>query len=104
MTILWSILGLIAFLVLVLFVGGSLISREHKATCTIDLDGTPEQVFAVITDWKNVPSWHSKVSAVAELPGGGGWVETMGSMKIPLRIEKSESPRLFVARMARPGS
>ena len=100
MTILWSILGVLVALALVLFVGGSLIAREHKATCTIELQATPDAAFQAISDWKNLPSWNKSVTAVAELPGGGVWVETMGSMKIPLRIEKSEAPRLFVARIA----
>lgn len=100
MIVLWSVLGVIAALALILFVGGSMIAREHKATCTIELAATPEAVFQAISDWRNLPNWNKNVSAVAELPGGGGWVETMGSMKIPLRIEKSEAPRLFVARIA----
>lgn len=98
MTILWIVLGVLLALALVLFVGGSMIARDHRATCTIELTAPPEQVFVAISDWKNLPTWNKNVTAVAERQGG--WVESWGSMQIPLIVEKEQAPRLFVARIA----
>ena len=103
MLVLWIVLSVLAALVLVLFVGGSMIQKEHSATCTIEVPAPPEQVFTAITDWKSLMTWNKQVTAVSELPGGGGWVETMGSMTIPLRVEKSEASRLLVVRIADEG-
>lgn len=103
MPILWIVLGAVVTLALVLFVGGMLVPREHTATCTVELAAPPEQVFATITDWKELPTWNKNVTAVRALEGGNGWVESWGSMTIPLRVEKSEPPRTFVARIVDDG-
>jgi len=100
MLILWIVLGTLAALALVLFAGRSMVAREHSATSTIVLKAPPEKVFEAITDWRNHTTWRKEVTSVEELPGGGGWVETSRFGRLPLRIEKSEPPRLFVGRIA----
>ena len=100
MLILWIVLGTLAGLALVLFGGGSLISREHSATSTIVLRAPPEQVFAALTDWRGFASWRKEIQSVEELPGGQGWVEIGSFGRLPLRIEKCEAPSLLVGRIA----
>jgi len=98
MPILWIVLAVIAALVLVLYGGGSLIARDHRATCTIVLAAPPEQVFAAISDWRSFPSWRRDVRTVEERPGGG-WIETGPFGRISLIVERSEPPSEHVTRI-----
>ena len=97
---LWIPLALIATLALVLFAGGAMIARDHTATCTVTLRASPAQVWSALTDWRAMPSWRKEVSAVEELPGGGGWVETSRFGRLPLRVEQMQPERLLVGRIA----
>jgi uncharacterized protein YndB with AHSA1/START domain len=97
---LWIALGIVAALVLVLFVGGALLPRAHVATSSITLEAKPADVWAAIADWRTLQSWRKDVTAVEELPTRDGWVETSKFGRLPLRVEKSERERLLVTRIA----
>jgi uncharacterized protein YndB with AHSA1/START domain len=52
------------------FWGGHL-PREHIAMETVELAATPAQVYAVVRDLENAPSWRSDVKQVEALPPRG---------------------------------
>lgn len=104
MFIFWMLLATLGLAALVLFGGGALLPPEHVATSTIKLAAKPADVWATITDWRSFKSWRKGLTAVEELPSRDkstdGWVEVMGSMRIPLRVEKSEPEKLLVTHIA----
>lgn len=85
---------------------GSLVSRDHRATSTIELRASPAMVWAAITDWRQFPQWRKDLKAVEAFvspDGKQGWVETSGFGRMPLVVESAEAERLFVGRIADDG-
>jgi uncharacterized protein YndB with AHSA1/START domain len=97
---LWIVLGIVAALLLVLFVGGALLPREHSVTCTVTVRGKPADVYAALVDWRALPTWRKEIKKIEELPTRDGWIETSRFGPIALRIEKQERDRLLVTRIA----
>lgn len=100
MTWLWITLAVLAGICILALGIGALLPQEHRAACTITLRAEPAAVWSAITDWRALPSWRTELSAVEELPGGGGWVETSKWGRIPFRIELSEPQQRLVTRIA----
>ena len=94
---------LLVGLVALLFALGSLVARDHVATCTIELRASPAQVWAALTDWRAFPQWRRNVQRVepfAAPDGRQGWCETSDWGRLPLVVESSEPERQLVARIA----
>jgi len=95
--------ALASLIVLVIVVGYTL-PVGHRASRTVTLSATPDQVFLVITDFRDYPEWRSDVERieVSGGPGVGQLVRESGpSGDIPYRVEVLESNRL-VMRIADP--
>lgn len=99
------VLAVLAGLVLLMLLVGALLPRAHSATSTATYAAAPEQVWKAITDWREIPRWRPEVTAVEEFEdkqGRKGWIERSRFGRLPLVVERSEPPRLFIGRIADP--
>jgi hypothetical protein len=97
------VLLVLAALVAIALIAGSLIAREHHATSTIELPVAPAQVWSAISEWRAFPQWRkgeTAIEAFTASDGREGWVETSRFGRMPLVVERAEPHRLFVGRIA----
>lgn len=64
MTYLYYALGGIGFLVVAVLTIGALQPVKHVATRTVELDASTERVWALITDYANMPKWRKELLKV----------------------------------------
>jgi carbon monoxide dehydrogenase subunit G len=71
-----------------------------RAGLTIEIERTPEDVFAYLTDVSNVPAWQSGVKSSALHDGRVEESRTLlgREMDTTLEIVEQEEPRLFTLR------
>ena len=69
---LWTVGGVAALVLLVVLVGLFLPVR-HSATVARDVSGTPEEVWAVITDVEGFAAWRPDVDRAERIEPIGGW-------------------------------
>ncbi len=104
MIILYVILGIassLAVLGVMLHVIGSRLPATHVIGRSLRLRRDPETVWGAITDFPNVPSWHSHVKKVERLPDENGhevWHEFYKGVGVPVKLETIECvpPRRLV--------
>jgi uncharacterized protein YndB with AHSA1/START domain len=95
----------IATLIALVAIVGSWLPRSHRASRDRIVAAAPEAVWSAITEVEAFPSWRSDVRKVQRLPDRDGrrvWVEDGRSGKMTFVAERSEPPRLLVARIADP--
>jgi hypothetical protein len=66
------LLGLLVLSILVVVAAGYVLPVEHEAARSITLRQKPEDVFALISDFKNEPSWRPDVESIEMLPDEDG--------------------------------
>lgn len=96
--------ALASLIVLVVVVGYTL-PVGHRASRTVTLAATPDQVFLVITAFADYPDWRTDVERieVSGGPGVGQLVRESGaSGDIPYRVEVLEPASRLVMRIADP--
>jgi ribosome-associated toxin RatA of RatAB toxin-antitoxin module len=84
----------------VLYLMGRGVPEEHEATDSVEVAGTPEQVFAVLTDVAAYPQWFTGVNKVERVEGRRGgsgeqleaWRLTMGRNSFVNTTTVSEPP------------
>lgn len=98
-----GILGLLAVVLLVLWLLGRGLPEGHEIAATIRLGRPPAEVWAVLADSAGIPSWDLGVDRVERLPDRDGheaWRWTMGRNTMVLVTTRSEAPRLLVRTIA----
>lgn len=95
-----SVLGVVVLLALV----GCFYASEHIAGKSLRSKRSPEEIWAIITDFAAVPSWHPEVGKVEQLPDRQGhavWRET-DKRGYPIELETAEAvaPTKLVRRIA----
>jgi len=102
----WIIGGVLAGLVLLVVVVGSLLPKEHVASRSIQLAQPPEAVWATITDFARQPTWRPElrsVELVSEENGQPIWREIpKRGMPMTLQTMEADQPRRLVRRIADP--
>jgi uncharacterized protein YndB with AHSA1/START domain len=103
----WVLIGTGAVLALVALMAliGSRLPRGHTATKSARFAVPPDVVWSAITDVEAFPSWRSDVKNVTVMPDQNGrkrWIEETRSGRIPLTLDRADSPRLLVVRIADP--
>lgn len=96
--LLW-VLGSIGGLVVVLFLWGLMIPREHAASSAIDLRAAPESVWAVVRDLGAAPAWWPDVTKSerrADTTGREIWDQVASGWSMALIVTEDEPPRRFV--------
>jgi uncharacterized membrane protein len=80
--------------------------REH-----VIVDASPEEVWDVVADPRNLPRWNRFIRAVHDVPedglreGSGYWAELGGlgmSLRVRARIEELDPPRYARVRLSGP--
>jgi uncharacterized protein YndB with AHSA1/START domain len=106
MIFLWIAIGVIVLLALaalLLHLKGRTLPAEHTAFAVIQLNNTPEEVWAVIGDASRQPEWFKGVKKVDRLPDRNGhtlWRQSMGRNVFTLEETVSEPPRRLVREIA----
>ena len=101
----WISAAVVATAVAVVLLVGWLMPVRHRASRQAAFQAPPEAVWELITKIEAFPSWRSDVKAVERLPDRDGrkvWVEDGSNGRITFAVERAESPRLLVTRIADP--
>jgi len=96
-------LAVIAVLVVVVVIVGSLLPQKHEAVCYISLHQKPEAVFALISDVQAGASWRPDVQAVEILPSTDGHVHFREKMKhgaITMQVLEARPPEQLITQIA----
>lgn len=104
----WVLVGGIGLLALVglTFLAGLLLPRDHTATVSRIVEGAPEEVWAVMTEFSGFPEWRPGVDRVERLPDRDGmpvWRESGPTGRMTLETLEWAPPRRMVARIADEG-
>lgn len=99
-------LSAIAFLFLMVLIGGALTSPSHRIERSVEIGATPEVIYATITDFAATPSWRSDILKVEMLSKPGErpkWREyDKDEMNWAFEAEKMDPPNSLVIRIAEP--
>ena len=97
------ILGAFAVLVIIVVAVGLALPVSHQAVSEARFRQSPAEIFAVITDPKNFPSWRPSVKNVEILPDSAGrkrFRETGSDGSILYEIEQAAPSTRLVTRIA----
>jgi polyketide cyclase/dehydrase/lipid transport protein len=89
------IVGALALLALVVAIVGWLLPVKHEASRSAEFARTPDEVYALVSDYKNYAAWWpdiSKVEVLAEGPGKVTFREHMSDGPIVMSVVE-QSPR-----------
>jgi uncharacterized protein YndB with AHSA1/START domain len=100
----WLLIGLgtLFGLIVMVYVIGLLLPRDHRATVTFDMPRSPEEVWQFITEIDRFPTWRTEVDNVEMLPARDGlpaWTEYGPGGTLPLYVESMDPPRTLVIRI-----
>jgi uncharacterized protein YndB with AHSA1/START domain len=98
--------GIVVGLVLVVWVVGSLLPRDHLSQMAIELVAPPDRVWALVSDVGGTARWRPEVKQVEIQPAAGGrvrFVETTRQGATPFEIVSQESPTRQVIRVVDDG-
>lgn len=99
----WLVVGILAALIIALFIVGAMLPQKHSVSRSITAPKTPEEVWAVITDHEKDPAWRPDVESVRRMTDRNGhpvWEEHYkngDSMGIETTV--SEPPRKLVRKI-----
>ena len=100
------VVGIVVGLLLLMWVIGALLPKEHVATRMARYKQPPEKIWEALTNVEEMPKWRTDLKGIERLPekdGKPAWVEDLGSFgKMPLQVELLEPPSKMVARIADP--
>jgi len=100
------ICGAILVLVLLALVIASRIPRSHVASRSAWISARPAEVWKVITDIDQFPSWRAGVARVERLPDHNGflsWREfDLHGQSVPYEVDEWNPPSRLVTRIADP--
>jgi uncharacterized protein YndB with AHSA1/START domain len=89
-----GIVGAVLALGVVLYVIGRFLPAAHVMSRSVRLCQRPDAVWSVITDYANVPNWHTHVKKAERQPDRNGhelWHEFHKGVGVPLQLETTES-------------
>jgi hypothetical protein len=96
------IVGILVLSILVIVAVGYTLPVQHVATRAVMLQQKPEQVFALISDFKNEPAWRSDVQHVEILPDKDGHTrfrEKSTHGAITMMVVESTPPQRLVTEI-----
>jgi uncharacterized protein YndB with AHSA1/START domain len=98
--VLLGLVGLLTVVVLVFFIAGSSMPREHRSVATATFKASRATVWAAITDYTAMPSWWPAVKSVRteKLPDGTEltWNRDARGQEIPFRTGESRGNEKLV--------
>jgi hypothetical protein len=93
------IVALLVVIVAIICIIGASLPREHVASRTVNLKATPQQVYAVLADVANAPSWRKDVKRV-EMISPTRFREVGARHAITYDIIEQHAPAKLVTRIA----
>jgi uncharacterized protein YndB with AHSA1/START domain len=95
-------LAVIAGLVAIAFVAGSVLPREHIATSTVTLRAPVDSVWAVVRDFRGMPAWWDELRSSERVTAAGTerWRQNAGGFQMELDVVTDSAPALLVTRIA----
>ena len=99
------VVGLLAGLVALMWIVGSLLPKEHVATRMAQYRQPPEKIWEALTNIEEMSKWRSELKSIqrlADVEGKAAWVETSSFGEMPLVVIESAPPRRLVAKINDP--
>jgi uncharacterized protein YndB with AHSA1/START domain len=96
-------LGVIAVVIVATVIAGWLMPVRHRASRQATFRAAPASVWELITNVEAFPAWRGDVKAVERLPDRDGqpvWAEEGSNGRITYAVERTDTPRLLVVRIA----
>jgi len=97
-----SILLVLTTLVVILYVAGSTLPKEHVASSSRDFKSSQHDVWLVLADFSHWPAWRSDLKEIKLAQNGFTEVLSSGE-SIDYRIEEFTTPERIVIRIATEG-
>jgi uncharacterized protein YndB with AHSA1/START domain len=101
------IIGALVLTVSILSVVGLTLPRAHRATSVIELKTPPAEVWPLVRDLGQVPTFWTEMKSAGRLPDQNGheiWSQIMkNGFVIPLEIVEDQAPNRLVTRIATTG-
>ena len=97
--------GVVAGLIALMAIIGSLMPKGHKASRSAVINTPPEVLWRTMTDCEAFPQWRDDVKTVEVLPDRGGhrvWREDGKNGKMTLETIEASPPSRLVLRIADP--
>ena len=94
--------AILLVLVATMYIGGSLMPREHLASSTIAIPAPLDSVWAAVRDFAAQPAWWDDLERVERLEDPDGreaWTMHMSSGALGLAVERSDAPTMLVTRI-----
>lgn len=103
----WVLLavGVLAGLVAVMWVVGSMLPKEHVATRMARYSQPPEKIWEALTNIEEMPKWRTELKSIQRLPdmdGKPAWVETSSHGEMPIVVVEWNPPRRMVGKINDP--
>ena len=102
--VLTLLVGLALSLVLIVLGVGAVLPAEHVATGSVALGSSPEQIWAVISDYPDQPAWRKDLRSVMRLADQNGhpvWRETYANGEsMSYETIEANAPYRLVRRIA----
>lgn len=99
-------LGLLSAAVLIMFILGSALPREHIATASTMIHAPQGRIWSLMEDLDAQPHWRTSLKSIEALPndsdGHRCWAEVQRGMRIPLCEETVDAPTTRVVAIADP--
>jgi uncharacterized protein YndB with AHSA1/START domain len=98
--------GLLAGLILLVWMVGSLLPRDHLSQVAIQLEADPDRVWNLISDVGGTGRWRPEVRNIEMQPAVSGrvrFVETTGQGATPFEVLSQEPPARQVIRVVDDG-
>jgi uncharacterized membrane protein len=96
-----GIAAVVAGLVAILFVTGSMLPREHVATSSVTIRAPIDSVWSVVRDFGGMPAWWDELrsSERVSLAGTERWRQNAGGFQMELDVVVDSAPARLVTRI-----
>lgn len=96
----WSFAFYLAIALVLVFVIGAMLPRDHTAERTVTINATPETIYNRLTDFPSRPQWITGLQKVTIEPGGRFYTEHHASGPLRMEIVELTKPTRIVTRIA----
>lgn len=99
--------GVVASLIAILFIVGSLRPKDHVASITVRLAAPDTSIWAVVSDFARVPEWFRGVTSatrIADVDGRPAWREQYGGFAVTNVVRTWDPPRTLMREILPEGS
>ncbi len=101
----YGILGALILIALVIAIVGWLLPVEHEASRSAEFGRTPNEVYALVSDFKHYAAWWpdvSRIELLVEGPGKATFREHLSDGPIVMSVVEQSPPSRFVTKIDDP--